>query len=104
MQKSDGALGVGLVTAVRSATVSLASGLLFCSPAATAQCLTPLSAAQRADRDPWRLGLGFGSSACPRGSENRRNGRCWLSSSSAALGGIALAGRGGAVRCKQKRT
>ena len=45
MQKSDGALGVGLVTAVRSATVSLASGLLFCSPAAPAQCLTPLTAA-----------------------------------------------------------
>ena len=45
VQKSDGALGVGLVTAVRSATVSLASGLLFCSPAAPAQCLTPMSAA-----------------------------------------------------------
>jgi hypothetical protein len=45
VQKSDGALGVGLVTAVRSATVSLSSGLLFCSPAAPAQCLTPLSAA-----------------------------------------------------------
>ena len=45
VQKSDGALGVGLVTAVRSATVSLASGLLFCSPQSPSQCLTPLSAA-----------------------------------------------------------
>ncbi len=45
VQKSDGALGVGLVTAVRSATVSLASGLLFCSPRSPSQCLTPLSAA-----------------------------------------------------------
>ena len=45
MQKSDGALGVGLVTAVRSATVSLASGMLFCSPQSPSQCLTPLSAA-----------------------------------------------------------
>lgn len=40
----EGALGVGLVTAVRSATVSLASGALFCSPVAPSQCLTPLSA------------------------------------------------------------
>ena len=45
VQKSDGALGVGLVTAVRSATVSLASGALFCSLQTPAQCLTPLSAA-----------------------------------------------------------
>ena len=48
MQRTEGALGVGLVTAVRSATVSLASGLLFCSPDAPSQCLTPLTAASAA--------------------------------------------------------
>lgn len=48
VQRMEGALGAGLVAAVRSATVSLASGLLFCSPSAPSQCLTPLSFASAA--------------------------------------------------------
>mmetsp|Transcript_17857 Transcript_17857/g.49979 ORF Transcript_17857/g.49979 Transcript_17857/m.49979 type:complete len:90 (+) Transcript_17857:553-822(+) len=39
-KQEDGALGVGVVTAVRGATVSIASGVVFCSEAAPWQCLT----------------------------------------------------------------
>ena len=39
-KQEDGALGVGVVTAVRGATVSVLSGLIFCSQVAPGQCLT----------------------------------------------------------------
>ncbi|GFH13123.1 uncharacterized protein HaLaN_08944, partial [Haematococcus lacustris] len=39
LQRS-GALSLGVVNALRSSTVALASGLLFCSPAAPQQCLS----------------------------------------------------------------
>lgn len=43
--ESAGAMAVGIVSALRSAVVSVASGLLFCGPASPHQCLTPYSAA-----------------------------------------------------------
>mmetsp|Transcript_31987 Transcript_31987/g.75995 ORF Transcript_31987/g.75995 Transcript_31987/m.75995 type:complete len:85 (+) Transcript_31987:407-661(+) len=39
-RQEDGALGVGIVTAVRGAVVSVLSGLIFCESAAPWQCLT----------------------------------------------------------------
>ncbi|KAJ9513192.1 hypothetical protein QJQ45_029320, partial [Haematococcus lacustris] len=39
LQRS-GALSLGVVNALRSSTVALASGLLFCSPSAPQQCLS----------------------------------------------------------------
>jgi hypothetical protein len=44
----DGALGVGLVNAVRGATVAIASGLLFCRPDKPGQCLSMASATSAA--------------------------------------------------------
>ncbi|KAK9815935.1 hypothetical protein WJX72_012252 [[Myrmecia] bisecta] len=43
--RTEGALGVGLVTAVRGATVSLVAGSMFCSPAQPSQCMTAWSGA-----------------------------------------------------------
>ena len=48
MYRSEGALGVGLVTAVRGATVSVAANALYCSTAAPWQCLTRWTGASAA--------------------------------------------------------
>ena len=48
MYRSEGALGVGLVTAVRGATVSLAANAMYCSAAAPWQCLTRWTGASAA--------------------------------------------------------
>lgn len=48
VQRSQGALGVGLVSAVRSATVGVGASLIFCRAGARSQCLTPRSAASAA--------------------------------------------------------
>ena len=45
---SDGAQGVGIVNAMRGATVAVVSHACFCSPAKPLQCLTPLNAASAA--------------------------------------------------------
>lgn len=44
----DGAQGVGIVNAMRGATVALVSHAFFCSPAKPLQCLTASSAASAA--------------------------------------------------------
>ena len=46
--RSDGAQGVGIVNAMRGATVAVVSHACFCSPAKPLQCLTPLNAASAA--------------------------------------------------------
>lgn len=46
--RTDGALGVGMVNAVRGAIIAVISGVWFCSAATPWQCLTPLSAASAA--------------------------------------------------------
>lgn len=46
--RSDGALGVGMVNAMRGAVIALIAGVWFCSAATPWQCLTPLSAASAA--------------------------------------------------------
>ena len=46
--RTDGAQGVGIVNAMRGATVAIVSHLCFCSPSKPLQCLTPLSAASAA--------------------------------------------------------
>eukprot|EP00891_Asterochloris_glomerata_P005339 jgi/Astpho2/5339/Aster-x0676 len=46
--RSEGALGVGLVTAVRGATVSVAANAMYCSAAAPWQCLTRWTGASAA--------------------------------------------------------
>lgn len=46
--RSDGALGVGMVNAMRGAIIALIAGVWFCSEATPWQCLTPLSAASAA--------------------------------------------------------
>ena len=46
--RTDGAQGVGIVNAMRGATVAIVSHLCFCSPLRPLQCLTPLSAASAA--------------------------------------------------------
>ena len=46
--RSDGALGVGMVNAMRGATVALIAGVWFCSEATPWQCLTPWSATSAA--------------------------------------------------------
>ncbi|DBA72698.1 TPA: hypothetical protein ACH3X2_010233 [Trebouxia sp. C0005] len=46
--RSDGAQGVGIVNAMRGATVALVSHALFCSPVKPLQCLTTSSAASAA--------------------------------------------------------
>ncbi|KAL3159647.1 hypothetical protein ABBQ38_010057 [Trebouxia sp. C0009 RCD-2024] len=46
--RTDGAQGVGIVNAMRGATVAIVSHLCFCSPQRPLQCLTPLSAASAA--------------------------------------------------------
>lgn len=48
VQRSQGALGVGLVSAVRSATVGAGASLLFCRPEAQWQCMTVRSGASAA--------------------------------------------------------
>lgn len=44
VHRSEGAMAVGLVSAVSSATVAVGASLLFCGPAAPWQCLTPRKA------------------------------------------------------------
>lgn len=46
--RTDGAQGVGIVNAMRGASVAIVSHLCFCSPSKPLQCLTPLSAASAA--------------------------------------------------------
>ena len=46
--RTDGAQGVGIVNAMRGATVALVSHAFFCSPAKPLQCLTTSSAASAA--------------------------------------------------------
>ena len=46
--RTDGAQGVGIVNAMRGATVAIVSHLCFCSPLRPLQCLTPLSAVSAA--------------------------------------------------------
>lgn len=46
--RTDGAQGVGIVNAMRGATVAIVSHLCFCSPLRPLQCLSPWSAASAA--------------------------------------------------------
>lgn len=46
--RTDGAQGVGIVNAMRGATVAVVSHACFCSAAKPLQCLTPTSAASAA--------------------------------------------------------
>ncbi len=46
--RTDGAQGVGIVNAMRGATVALVSHAFFCSPAKPLQCLTTSSAVSAA--------------------------------------------------------
>ena len=46
--RTAGAQGVGIVNAMRGATIALASHAFFCSPHKPLQCLTPFSAVSAA--------------------------------------------------------
>lgn len=77
MHRSEGALAVGLVSAVSSGLVSICASLLFCGPAQPWMCMTPCKAASAAvvtaGGIAWVLaGKGPAAGAAPAGKESKK--------------------------------